>query len=130
MGCVHMHRKILAIEGWSNSSCVWNTMKKIGEYNQKAKKIGQIVNQAITFESKHYKIWTWWALNIMSKNMLEKNLMVEMLQDGILKLNHFVVRWVIQMEENMHELGIIKGCMLLWNVVEKGRCYCQLELRF
>jgi len=59
-----------------------------------------------------------------------KNMMVEMLQDGILKLNHFVVRWVIQMEENMHELGIIKGCMLLWNVVEKGRCYCQLELRF
>jgi hypothetical protein len=30
------------------------------------------VNQVITLEPKHDKIWTWWALDIMSRNMLEK----------------------------------------------------------
>jgi hypothetical protein len=47
-------------------------MKKIGEDNQKVKKIGQIVNQVTTLEPKHDKIRAQWALNIMSKNMLEK----------------------------------------------------------
>ncbi len=72
MGCVHTHWKIFAIEGWGSPSRVWNAMKKIREDNQKAKKIGQIVNQVITLEPKHDKIWTWWALDIMSRNMLEK----------------------------------------------------------
>jgi hypothetical protein len=26
-------------------------------------------------------------------------------------------QWVIQMEENMHELGVVKDHMPLWNVV-------------
>ncbi len=47
MGCVHTHQKILAIKGWDSLSHIWNAMKKIGEDNQKAKKISQIVNQVI-----------------------------------------------------------------------------------
>jgi hypothetical protein len=47
-------------------------MKKIGEDNQKARKIGQIINQTFTFEPKYDKIRAQWALDIMSKNMLKK----------------------------------------------------------
>ncbi len=71
MGCVHTHPKILAIEGWGSPNHIWNVMKKIRGDNLKAKKIGQIVNQAFTLESKHDKIWAQWILDIMSKNMLE-----------------------------------------------------------
>jgi hypothetical protein len=47
-------------------------MKKIGENNQKARKIGLIINQTFTFEPKHDKIQGQWALDIMLKNMLKK----------------------------------------------------------
>jgi len=44
MGCVHMHRGIPIIEGCDNSSCVWSTMEKDGEDNQKARKASQTIN--------------------------------------------------------------------------------------
>jgi hypothetical protein len=34
-----------------------------------------------------------------------------------LEVEPFVAQWVIQMEENTRELGVVKDHMLLWNVV-------------
>jgi hypothetical protein len=45
-----------AIEGWGNPSHVQNVVRKIGENNQKARKIGRDVNQALTPRPKHDKI--------------------------------------------------------------------------
>jgi hypothetical protein len=72
MGCVHTHQGILAIQGWGNQSCIQSVVKKIGEANWKLEKIGQIVSQTPTPGLEDDKIWTWWALDILSKNMLEK----------------------------------------------------------
>jgi hypothetical protein len=47
-------------------------MEKTREDNQKARKIGRIVNQMSAFGPEHYKIRTQWASNILSKNMLER----------------------------------------------------------
>ncbi len=62
--------------------------------------------------------------------MLENDMMVEMFQDENLKSNNLLPRWVVQMEENMHELKVIEDHMPLLNVGGKGRCCCQLVLRF
>jgi hypothetical protein len=72
MGCVNMHWKICTIEGWGSPNCVWNTMEKIGEDNWKVRKTNWIVNQMPTFGPKNDKIWTWWALDVSLKNMLER----------------------------------------------------------
>jgi hypothetical protein len=47
-------------------------MEKIGEDNQKARKIGQIISQAPALGLEHDKIWAQWASNILSKNMLKR----------------------------------------------------------
>ncbi len=41
----------------------------------------------------------------------------------------FVVRWVIQMEENTHRLGVVKDHMPPWGVAGKEMCWCWLMLR-
>jgi hypothetical protein len=41
MGCVHTHRRILAIEGWGNPY-IQNVMEKTKEINQKPRKIGKL----------------------------------------------------------------------------------------
>jgi hypothetical protein len=41
------------------------------EDNQKVEKIGGVVSQAPAFGPGHDKIWAQWALDIVSKNMLE-----------------------------------------------------------
>jgi len=72
MGCVHTHRKILVIEKWGNPNHVWNVVEKTGEDNWKVGKTGWAINQTPTFEPKHDKIRTQWALDISLKNMLWK----------------------------------------------------------
>jgi hypothetical protein len=47
-------------------------MEKIKEANQKARKIGQIVNQALTHELEHDRIQAQWVSDILSKSMLER----------------------------------------------------------
>jgi hypothetical protein len=63
---------MLTIEGWGNSNHVRSVVEKTGEDNQKAKKIGQIINQAPTPEPKHDKIRAQWASNVPLENMLER----------------------------------------------------------
>jgi len=47
-------------------------MEKIGEDNQKIRKIGQFINQALAPRLEHDKIQTQWVSSIPSKNMLKK----------------------------------------------------------
>jgi hypothetical protein len=44
MGCVHTHQGRLATKGCGSPSLIWNVMEKIGENNQKAIKIGQVIS--------------------------------------------------------------------------------------
>jgi len=46
-----------------------------------------------------------------------------------LEVEPFVAQWVIQMEENMHKLGVREDHMLFWGVVGKEMCCCQLMLK-
>ncbi len=71
MRCVHMHWRILAFEGCGNPNHVQNVMEKDAEDNQKAKKVGLIINQMPTLRLEHDKIWTWWVSIIVSDNMLK-----------------------------------------------------------
>jgi hypothetical protein len=45
-----------AITGWGNSSLVQSAMEKNGENNQKARNIGQDINQMPALGSEHEKI--------------------------------------------------------------------------
>jgi hypothetical protein len=56
MGCVHTHQGIPTIEGWGNPNHVLNVVNKIGENNQKARKINQTLSQTSTLGPKHDKI--------------------------------------------------------------------------
>jgi hypothetical protein len=40
------------------------------------------------------------------------------------EIKQFVIRWVVQMEENMFELKVVEDHMPLWDVGGKGKCYC------
>jgi hypothetical protein len=53
-----------------------------------------------------------------------------MVQKCNLEVKPFVARWIVQKEEDTHELGAIEDHMSFWSVVGKGRCRCQLVLRF
>ncbi len=57
--------------GVGNPSCVQNNVGKISEITKKAKKIGWVVSKTFALKPKHDKIWTQWALNILSKHMLK-----------------------------------------------------------
>ncbi len=56
MGCVHTHWKRPTIEGCDNLNHIQSIVEKIREDNQKAKKIGQVINQTLTLGSEHDKI--------------------------------------------------------------------------
>jgi len=43
-----------------------------------------------TLGLEHDKIWAQWASNVPSESMLEKGMMVQMIRNGILKLNHLL----------------------------------------
>ncbi len=106
IGCVHTHWGMLAIEGWGCPSCIWNVMQKIGENNQKFRKISRVVSQTFTLGSKHDKIQTWWASNVSLKTMLEKGYDGADVPKWNLEVEPFVTRWIIQIEEkNTHGLG-------------------------
>jgi hypothetical protein len=62
---------MFAIEKWGSPSCIQNAMQKIGKDNQKVGKIGRVISQAITIGPEHDKIRAQWALDVLSKNMLE-----------------------------------------------------------
>ncbi len=55
------------------------------------------------------------------KEHVGKGMMVQMLQDGILKLLPFVVWWIFQTEEDMCKLGAIENHIPPWNGVGKER---------
>jgi hypothetical protein len=63
---------MLEIEGWGSLSRVRNVVQKIGENNQKAKKIGRNVSQTPTLTVKHDKMQAQWALEVPLKSMLER----------------------------------------------------------
>jgi uncharacterized metal-binding protein len=44
MRCVHMHQRILAIEGCGNLNCVKSDVERTREYNRTTGKISQVVN--------------------------------------------------------------------------------------
>jgi hypothetical protein len=91
MGSVHMHWRILAIEGWRNPNYVWNTMKKIGEDNWKARKTNQVINQMLGPRPKHDKIWTQWVwIKYSIGEHVGKGMMMQTFWDGILKSNHLL----------------------------------------
>jgi hypothetical protein len=129
MGCVHTHRGMPTIEGLGSPSRVRNVMQKIGEDNREAWKIGQVISQTFAPRLKHDKIWARWASDVPSGIMLERvwgantprwNLEIEL----------FVARWVVQMEEDTHRLGVVKHHMSPWCVVGKEMCCCQHVLMF
>jgi hypothetical protein len=72
MGCVHTHWEMPTIEGWGNPIHIQSVVKKNGENNWKAQKIGQAISQTLTPELKHDKIQAQWASNVPLKSMLEK----------------------------------------------------------
>jgi len=47
-------------------------VEKISENNQQARKVGQVVNRALTLGSNHDKIQAQWVSNISLESMLEK----------------------------------------------------------
>jgi len=63
---------ILAIERWGSPSHIQSIVKKNGEVNRKLEKINRIVNQALAPRPKHDRIRAQWALDILSKSMLER----------------------------------------------------------
>jgi hypothetical protein len=46
-----------------------------------------------------------------------------------LEVESFVARWVVQMEEDMHGLGVVEDHMPPWGVISKEMCCCQLVPR-
>jgi hypothetical protein len=46
-----------------------------------------------------------------------------------LEIEPSIARWIVQMNKDMHNLGVVGDHMLPWGVVGKGGCYCQLVLR-
>jgi hypothetical protein len=72
MGCVHTHWRGPTIEGCGNLSRVWSNVEKIGENNQRVKKISQIIIQVLASRLKHNKIQALWASSIPSNNMLKR----------------------------------------------------------
>jgi hypothetical protein len=90
MGCVHTHQKIPAIEGWDILNRVQNTIKETRENNPKTKKIYQTLNQTPTFGLKHDKIQRTMVLKYFVKKYARKDMMVQTLQDGIMKLIHLL----------------------------------------
>jgi hypothetical protein len=72
IGCVHTHWRLPKIEGWGSPSRVQNNIKKLRENNQKVGKISQIVSQVLAPGPEHDKIRARWALNLPSKNILER----------------------------------------------------------
>jgi hypothetical protein len=72
MRCVHMHRKISAIEGWGSPNHIWKVMKKIGIENWKAGKTHQVVGEMSTLKLKHNKIQAQWDSDILLESMLKK----------------------------------------------------------
>jgi hypothetical protein len=117
-----MHLGILAIEGLGSSSHICSVVEKTREASWKLRKIGLIVSQTFTPWLEHDKIWAQCALDIPLENILEKVWWCRRfeMESGF---EPFVARWVVQMKENMHELGVIRNHMLPWNVVRKGRYY-------
>jgi len=58
VGCVHTRHGRPIIKRCGNPSCIQSIVEKIGENNQKAKKISQVINQISTLRLKHDKIQT------------------------------------------------------------------------
>jgi hypothetical protein len=46
-----------------------------------------------------------------------------------LEVEPFVVRWVVQMKEDMCELKVIGDHISPWGVIRKRKCYYQFMLR-
>jgi len=45
------------------------------------------------------------------------------------EVESYVIQWVVQIEEDMHRLRVVKDHMPSWGVVDKEMCYYQLVLR-
>ncbi len=60
MGCVHTHKRRLAIEGCDSPRCVWNVVEKIRENNWKVGKIGWTISQTPTLGPKHDTLRCCW----------------------------------------------------------------------
>jgi hypothetical protein len=53
MGCVHTYQQRLAIERYDNLNYIRKVMKKIGENNQKVRKIDQIISWTLALSLEH-----------------------------------------------------------------------------
>ncbi len=90
MGCVHTHQGRHVIGGCGSLNYVQSDVKKIGQNNQKVRKVSRAISEMLALGPEHDKIQAWWASSIVSKNMLKKGTMVQTFQNGILKLNHLM----------------------------------------
>jgi hypothetical protein len=128
MGCVCTHRRMHAIEGWGSPSCIRSVMQKTKEDNWKAGKTNQIISQNLPLGQNMIKFKhdgpqishrrTCW-IRYDDVDASKWNFEVE----------PFFVQWVVQMEEDTHELGVVEDHMPPWSVVRKKICCFQLMLR-
>jgi len=86
-----MCQKIPTIEGWDNPNHIRSTVKKTREDYQKVGKINLYVNQMPTFGPEHNKISSMMGFIYPTKKHVEKGMMVQTVQDKILKLNHLLL---------------------------------------
>jgi hypothetical protein len=102
--------------------------KKIRGNNWKVGKSNQAISQTPALGLGHDTIQTRWALNILSKSMLEKVWWCKHSEMEFLS-EPFVARWAVQIKQDTRELEVVEDHMPPWGVVGKGRCCYQLVLR-
>jgi hypothetical protein len=56
-------------------------------------------------------------------------MMVQMFQDGILKLNHLLFDELFKWKNDTHELRVVKYHMPFWSVIRKEMCCWWIMLR-
>ncbi len=90
MGCVHTHCGRFTIEGCNSLNYILNIMEKIGEDNWKVGKISWIISQVPTQGRNMIKFMHNGILKYPIGKHAKKGMMVQMFQNGILKMNHLL----------------------------------------
>jgi hypothetical protein len=97
--------------------------KKNGEDNQKASKIGWVVNQALAFNLEHDKIRAWWGLDILLESMLERVWWCKYFKMEFWSRTICCPMSCSNGGKHM-QVGGGKRSHVVWRVVKKGKCYC------
>ncbi len=128
MGCVCTHWRRPVIERCGNPNHVQNIVKKIGKDSWKVRKIDLTISKMPAPRSEHDKFWAWWALGIMSKNMLERVWWCRCFK--MESWNQTIWCPMNYSKRRRHVcVGAVASHMSPWSVVGKGRCCCWPMLR-